>query len=66
MPRVRIKGKFIRSEAEVLENMRLAFFNDLDAPAEEEPELPQAVQMGLWEPNDEANGDDSEDEDAEE
>jgi len=49
IPRTRIKGKFIRPEAEVLENMRLAFFDDLEAPLEEEPELPGATQLDLWE-----------------
>lgn len=47
IPRTRIKGKFIRPEAEVLENMRLAFFDDLAAPLEEEPELPGATQLDL-------------------
>jgi hypothetical protein len=47
IPRSRVKGKFVRPEAEVLENMRLAFFDDLVAPAEEEPELPGYTQMGL-------------------
>ena len=49
IPRSRIKGKFVRSEAETLENMRLAFFEDLQAPAEVAPVLPSAVQMGLGE-----------------
>ena len=49
IPRTRIKGKFIRPEAEVLENMRLAFYDDLEVPVEEEPELPGASQLGLWE-----------------
>lgn len=48
IPRNRIKGIFVRPEAEVLENMRLAFFEDLIAPVEEEPEL-AAVQPGLFE-----------------
>ena len=48
IPRSRIKGKFVRPEAEVLENMRLAFFSEeLIAPVEEEPELPQEKQLGL-------------------
>lgn len=50
IPRSRIKGKFVRLEAEALENMRLAFFSeDLIAPKEEEPELPQEKQLVLWE-----------------
>lgn len=49
IPRSRIKGKFVRPEAELLENMRLAFFSDeLTAPKEEEPELPQEKQLDLW------------------
>jgi len=49
IPRSRIKGKFIRPEAEVLENMRLAFFSEeLIAPKEEEPDLPQVIQTALW------------------
>jgi hypothetical protein len=47
IPRTRIKGKFLRPEAEVLENMRLAFFDDLTAPVEEELQIPQAQQLGL-------------------
>lgn len=48
VPRTRIKGKFLRPEAEVLENMRLAFFDDLAAPVEEEVKMPEGVQMGLF------------------
>ncbi len=47
IPRTRIKGKFVRPEAEVLENMRLAFYDDLEVPVEEEPELPGATQLDL-------------------
>ena len=60
VPRARVKGKFARPEAEALENMRLAFFDELAAPAEEEPGLPGYVQMGLEEaqddPGDDADG----------
>jgi putative DNA methylase len=50
IPRSRIKGTFVRPEAEVLENMRLAFFSDeLTVPKEDELDLPQEKQMGLWE-----------------
>lgn len=49
IPRARIKGKFVRPEAETLENMRLAFFPDLSAPAEEEPQLPVEKQLGMFE-----------------
>ncbi len=38
VPRTRVKGKFVRPEAEVLERLRLAFFEELVAPAEEEPQ----------------------------
>jgi len=47
IPRARIKGKFVRPEAEVLESLRLAFFDDLTAPVEEEPEMPVVKQAGL-------------------
>ena len=47
VPRARVKGHFVRPEAEALENMRLAFFDDLVAPAEEEPAMPGYVQIGL-------------------
>lgn len=44
-----MKGKFVRPEAEVLENLRLTLFDELVAPAEEEPEMPTYVQLGLEE-----------------
>ena len=47
VPRARVKGKFARPEAEALENMRLAFFDELVAPAEEEPELGTTLQLRL-------------------
>ncbi len=46
IPRTRAKGKFVRPEAEILEQLRLAFFEELTAPAEEEPEV-KAEQMRL-------------------
>jgi adenine-specific DNA methylase len=49
IPRAKIKGKFVRPEAEVLENMRLAFYPEMTVPAEEEPELAVEKQMGLFE-----------------
>jgi len=50
IPRNRIKGKFVRPEAEILENMRLAFYaEDLTVPVEEEPLVPQETQLELWE-----------------
>lgn len=36
IPRTKEKGKFVRPEAEVLEAIRLAFFDDLMAPVDEE------------------------------
>jgi adenine-specific DNA methylase len=53
IPRNRIKGKFVRPEAEILENMRLAFYaDDLIVSAEEEPLVSQETQLGLWEEED--------------
>jgi len=46
IPRTKQKGEFVRPEAETLENMRLAFFEDLKPPPEEAPKAPQ-VQMML-------------------
>jgi putative DNA methylase len=46
IPRAQVKGKFVRPEAEILERMRLAFFEDLAAPVEEEPEVgPRQLEM---------------------
>jgi putative DNA methylase len=46
IPRTQVKGKFIRPEAEVLERMRLAFFEELTAPVEEEPDVgPRQLEM---------------------
>ena len=42
IPRTRVKGAFARPEAETLERLRLAFFEDLVVPAEEAP--PQFAQ----------------------
>jgi len=47
IPRTRVKDKFVRPEAEVLENLRLAFFEDLVAPAEEEV-VERPRQLGLF------------------
>ena len=33
-----VKGKFVRPEAEVLDRLRLAFFEELEVPVEEGPE----------------------------
>jgi putative DNA methylase len=61
IPRSRIKGKFVRPEAEVLEQMRLSFFDDLTVPVEEEPEVP-VEQLGLWGNVPEAEQEDEEEE----
>ncbi|MDI3339531.1 MAG: DUF1156 domain-containing protein [Sphaerobacter sp.] len=46
IPRTKVKGAFARPEAETLERLRLAFFDDLEVPAEEVP--PEvARQMGF-------------------
>ncbi len=47
IPRTRLKGKFVRPEAEVLDSMRLAFFDDLTVPVDEELKLPGPVQSAL-------------------
>jgi len=47
IPRRKAKGKFLRSEAEVLENMRLAFFEDIPAPLEDDEPDPGPQQIGL-------------------
>jgi len=39
VPRTKTKGKFNRIEAKLLDDLRLAFFDDLVAPKEEEPKL---------------------------
>ncbi len=58
VPRARIRGKFVRPEAEALENMRLAFFDELVPPAEEEAGAPEYVQMELHEGINEVSDDD--------
>jgi putative DNA methylase len=70
IPRTRLKGKFVRPEAEILENMRLAFFDELTVPVEEEvlppePKDPLFAWGGIEEPaedEDENDDEDSEDE----
>ncbi|MBN1814113.1 MAG: DUF1156 domain-containing protein, partial [Anaerolineae bacterium] len=48
IPRARVKGKFVRPEADVLDRMRLAFYADeLTVPPEEEPEAPRPEQLEL-------------------
>lgn len=48
IPRTRLKGKFVRPEAEVLDNLRLAFFEELAVPVEEEPEVADVRQLELF------------------
>jgi hypothetical protein len=49
IPRTKVKDKFVRPEAETLERLRLAFFEDLIVPAEEAP--PEAIQATFWSPD---------------
>jgi len=37
IPRTKIKGRFVRPEAQTLDDLRLKFFDDLEVPPEEEP-----------------------------
>ena len=48
IPRNKEKGKFVRPEAETLDALRLAFFEDLTVPAEEVIPLPQGKQPELF------------------
>lgn len=43
IPRTQMRGQFVRPEAEVLDRLRLAFFEDLEVPVEEEP--PERVEQ---------------------
>jgi len=38
VPRTRSKGQFIRPEADLMDRLRAAFFEELDVPAEEKPD----------------------------
>ncbi len=58
VPRARVKGKFVRPEAEALENLRLAFFDELVPPAEEEMGAAEYVQMGLEDAREDQKGED--------
>jgi putative DNA methylase len=44
IPRTKIKGRFVRPEAQTLDDLRLKFFDDLEAPLEEEP--PKVLAQG--------------------
>jgi putative DNA methylase len=61
IPRTKEKGKFVRPEAEVLEAMRLAFFDDIVPPLEEEIKI-EELQHAFTGAGFEAATDDEEDE----
>lgn len=61
VPRTKQKGKFVRPEADVLEAIRLAFFDDLTPPKEPEEPKVEPEQLGL-----KAEGFDLDDEDEDE
>jgi adenine-specific DNA methylase len=62
IPRTKVKGKFVRPEAAVLDNMRLAFYADeLTVPPEEEPVVPGAQQLGLFDEVEEEEEEEGED-----
>jgi len=65
IPRTKSKGKFVRPEAETLEAMRLAFFDDLVTPAEEEP--PKVAVQATFDGKEfaEAESEDEDEEDSE-
>ncbi|WP_067071386.1 DUF1156 domain-containing protein [Carbonactinospora thermoautotrophica] len=46
IPRVKVKGEFVRPEARILNSLRATLFEDIPAPVEE---TPQATQGGLFE-----------------
>jgi putative DNA methylase len=47
IPRTQIKGQFIRPEAEVLDRLRLAFFEELEVPVEEPKVTEQQLRLGI-------------------
>ena len=48
IPRTKVKNRFVRPEADVLDRMRLAYYADeLTVPPEEAPPLPQPEQLGF-------------------
>jgi hypothetical protein len=49
IPRTQVKGQFVRPEAEVLDRLRLAFFEDLAVPVEEEAEAVEQLGLGWGE-----------------
>lgn len=48
IPRTKVKEEFVRVEADLLDKMRLAFFEDLQVPPEEEPRAAKPEQMEIW------------------
>lgn len=63
IPRTKAKDKFVRPEAATLEAMRLAFFDDLTVPVEDEVvAVPVQTEMGMeeFEEDDESEPDDEE------
>lgn len=74
IPRTKQKGKFARPEAEVLDAMRLAFFDDLSVPPDEEVEIKNIVNdlpfdgaaVAAQKPDDEGIEDDDEPDEDEE
>jgi len=48
IPRTKIKEEFVRVEARLLDDMRLAFFEDLQVPPDEEPPSAKPQQAALW------------------
>jgi hypothetical protein len=66
IPRTKIKGQFVRPEADILDRMRLAFYADeLTVPPEEAPPIPGATQLGLFDGGDEAFDEDEDEEEEE-
>jgi hypothetical protein len=48
IPRTQVKGKSVHPEAEVLDRLRLAFFEELEVPAEEGPPVVRPMQMEFF------------------
>lgn len=67
IPRTRKKGgKFVRPEAKTLEDIRLAFYDDLEVPPDDEPVKPQELQGQLFDKTFESDFGDDMDEDLDE
>ena len=62
IPRTKIKDKFVRPEADILDRMRLAFYADeLTVPPEEAPPTLGVTQLGLFDEIEEDFEDEEED-----